>query len=670
MKRKKSKKWICILAIVIAGIFLSLFLPNTVAQAGELIEDTIDDSNEYSKYPDRYYQLDFNTDDCDWLEKIGVSLDTGIFYITDGFWWLSRTLSNATGYIVQEAYSLDFISEMSYQIGKNIQTLAGVTRHGFSDEGFYVGLLPLLILVLGVYVTYTGLIKRETTRAFNAVINFVVIFILSTCFIAYASNFILKINDFSTDMSTSALSLGTKILTNSNTEDKDSVDLIRDCLFEIQVKQPWLLLQFGNSSIEEIGEERVNQILEVDPDDVEKNLTPTGICKVEENEARKEAVKNEIDENSNVYLTPAKTSTRLGMVILFFICNLVISVSVISLAGLMLFSQMLFIFYATMLPFSFIISMFPTYNGLAKKAVESVFNVLMLRTGYTIIITVAFSISSMLYALSSDRPFIFIIFLQILTFVGILFNHQKMLGMMLLQGSDNQGLSKQFNNRVRHVAGRVTRPVSRYTRRKAREFGGKIKFVKERPTVERPRKDYAPESHSGEKSKERPNVQKQPSANKETVKNRENSNTASSTGASGKGNQPSGGIDTNKSTHHDRPNQSGSSSGTKKPDSENRKPVSDRKNSSAHERPVVEKVKSGHQGEKNASSGPSGGEVKHQRANVDNRYPMPPKENRVTNINGVPYTDEQIKNNEHERTGQKRKTSRRNVIKPERKGND
>ena len=77
-------------------------------------------------------------------------------------------------------------------IGKNMQTLAGVSANGFSTEGFYVGFLLLLILVLGVYVAYTGLIKRETTKAIHAIMNFVLVFILSASFIAYAPDYIKK----------------------------------------------------------------------------------------------------------------------------------------------------------------------------------------------------------------------------------------------------------------------------------------------------------------------------------------------------------------------------------------------------------------------------------------------------------------------------------------------
>ncbi|MGH2131991.1 YtxH domain-containing protein, partial [Enterococcus faecalis] len=77
----------------------------------------------------------------------------------------------------------------------NKQTLAGVSANGFSTEGIKVGILLLLILVLGDYVAYTGLIKRETTKPIHAIMNFVLVSILSASFIAYAPDYIKKIND-------------------------------------------------------------------------------------------------------------------------------------------------------------------------------------------------------------------------------------------------------------------------------------------------------------------------------------------------------------------------------------------------------------------------------------------------------------------------------------------
>ena len=63
------------------------------------------------------------------------------------------------------------------------------------------------------------------------------------------------------------MSLGTKIvMPHSDSQGKDSVDLIRDSLFSIQVQQPWLLLQYNSSDIESIGIDRVESLLSTSPD--------------------------------------------------------------------------------------------------------------------------------------------------------------------------------------------------------------------------------------------------------------------------------------------------------------------------------------------------------------------------------------------------------------------
>ena len=77
---------------------------------------------------------------------------------------------------------------------------------------------------------------------------------------------------------------------------------------------------------------------------------------------------------------------------------------------MMLFSQILFIIYAMFLPISFLLSMIPTYENMAKQAVVRVFNAIMTRAGITLIVTVAFSISSMFYNISMDYPFFMVAF--------------------------------------------------------------------------------------------------------------------------------------------------------------------------------------------------------------------------------------------------------------------
>ena len=448
---------------VVALSLILLSLLGTVAHATGLVDDTINAENLYSKYPLSNYQLDFYVDNSwswlpwNWLDGIGKSVQYGLYCITNFVWTISLYLSNATGYVVQEAYKLDFINDMADSIGKSIQTLAGVTQNGFSSTGFYVGFLLLIILVVGIYVAYTGLIKRETSKALHAVINFVVVFILSASFIAYAPDYIKKINEFSSDISTASLDLGTKImLPNSDSEGKDSVDLIRDSLFSIQVQQPWLLLQFGNSNAEEIGTDRVEALVSASPED-------------EDGKTREEVVKTEIEDNDNNNLTIPQVVNRLGMVFFLLFFNLGITIFVFLLTGMMLFSQILFIIFAMFLPISFLLSMIPSYESMAKQAIVRVFNTIMTRAGITLIVTVAFSISSMFYNISTDYPFFMVAFLQIVCFAGIYMKLGDLMSMFSLNAGDSQSMGRRIfrrpylfmRHRARSMERRMARAVSR-----------------------------------------------------------------------------------------------------------------------------------------------------------------------------------------------------------------
>ena len=457
--KRKILHFLKMALFVVALSLILLSLLGTVAHATGLVDDTINAENLYSKYPLSNYQLDFYVDNSwswlpwNWLDGIGKSVQYGLYCITNFVWTISLYLSNATGYVVQEAYKLDFINDMADSIGKSIQTLAGVTENGFSSTGFYVGFLLLIILVVGMYVAYTGLIKRETSKALHAVINFVVVFVLSASFIAYAPDYIKKINEFSSDISTASLDLGTKImLPNSDSEGKDSVDLIRDSLFSIQVEQPWLLLQFGNSNTEEIGADRVEALVSASPED-------------EDGKTREEVVKTEIEDNDNNNLTIPQVVNRLGMVFFLLFFNLGITIFVFLLTGMMLFSQILFIIFAMFLPISFLLSMIPSYESMAKQAIVRVFNTIMTRAGITLIVTVAFSISSMFYNISTDYPFFMVAFLQIVCFAGIYMKLGDLMSMFSLNAGDSQSMGRRIFRRpylfMRHRARRMEHRIAR-----------------------------------------------------------------------------------------------------------------------------------------------------------------------------------------------------------------
>ncbi|MGM0110026.1 hypothetical protein IGI52_000322 [Enterococcus sp. DIV0187] len=440
--------------MILVGIFFLLSVLSTSVNAVGLIDETIDASKNYSKYPVDNYQLDYFVDSSwDWLpwnwgDGIGKSVMYGIYALTNLLWLFSIYLSNATGYLVGEAYSLDFISDTTEAIGRNIQTLAGINEHGFMNQGFYPGLLLLLVLVLGIYVAYTGLVKRETTKAVSAVVSFLTIFLLSSSFIAYSTSYVRRINEFSSDISNAALTIGSKMtVQDSGNSRKSSVDAIRDSLFEIQVKQPWMILQYGDSNLEAVGKERVEELEKTSPFQ-------------NKGKDRTEIIKKEINDLENDNMTITKTVTRIGVTIFIILFNLFISIFVFILTGIMIFSQVLFIIFAVFLPISFLLSMIPTFNHLMKKTIMRLFNVIMMRAGITLVLTLAFSLSAMVYGLTASQPFFIVAFMQIVIFAGIFFRLNDLMGMMALTSADSQNVGSRVMRRPRRIANRAMRRMT------------------------------------------------------------------------------------------------------------------------------------------------------------------------------------------------------------------
>lgn len=476
----------------IAVLLFTAFCPS--AGAVGLVDDTVDEAHEYSRYPLENYQLDFYVDNgwdwlpWNWVDGIGKQVMYGLYCITNFIWTINLYLSNASGFLVQEAYGLDFISGAADAIGKNIQTIAGISPSGLSTDGFYAGFLLLIILIVGAYVAYTGIIKRETTKAVRAVLNMVLIFVLSGAVIAYAPDCVKRLNEFSEDVSTASLTVGTKIVTpGAQSSGGDSVSLIRDSLFSIQVKQPWLLLQFGDTDTEALGEDRVESLLSASPS--ENN-----------GEDRESVVKSEIEDNGNTNLTVTKTVNRLGTAFFLFLFNIGISVFVFLLTGMMIFSQVLFIIYVMFLPVSFVLSMVPTFEGSSRRAVIKLFNTILARAGITLVITVAFSVSTMLYRISDTYPFFIIAFLQVVLFAGTYFKLGDLLSLFSLRDDGTRSMGRHIARRpgmfLYHQLHRLNRSV--------RSASSKGKTGSSRNTSGRFARDTSGAAYSGQRSS-RPN---------------------------------------------------------------------------------------------------------------------------------------------------------------------
>ena len=443
------------IVVVMAFVFCNLF--TVQAHAAGLLDETIDEAHEFSKYSIANYQLDFYVDTSwDWLpwnwkDGLGKTVQYAFYMFTNLIWTMNLYMSNAVGYLIQQAYDLDFISGAADTVGANIQLITGISPSGFDTIGLFPGMIALITLLVGVYCVYAACIKHEMTKAIHAALNYAVVFVVSFCLIAYAPSAIKGVNEFSSDISNGVINASAKILAPDAANTSTGVATIRDCLFGIQVKQPWLLMQFGDTDVDAIGEERVNDLLGTSP-------------KSNKGEDREEVVKAEIEDYDNGNLTITEVNNRLGLSCVFLIFNIIISVFAVVMAGSMLLSQVLFLISAMFLPISLLISMMPAFAGTSKRAVVALFNTIMLRVGTTLLTTFVLMLSSIVYSSCSGMAFILVLIMQLVVFAGVYTQKERLLGMIGLQPDGAGG------RMGRAIAGRSRGVLSR-TMRKALPFG-------------------------------------------------------------------------------------------------------------------------------------------------------------------------------------------------------
>ena len=115
--------------------------------------------------------------------------------------------------------------------------------------------------------------------------------------------------------------------------------------------------------------------------------------------------------------------------------------------------------------------MLPTYESLGKKAIIRLFNTIMMRAGVTLVITTAFSISTMFFNISATYPFFMVAFLQIVTFAGIYFKLGDIMNMFNLQSNDSQSMGRRVMRKPQMLMNRTLRQLNRNVGRTL-AFGG------------------------------------------------------------------------------------------------------------------------------------------------------------------------------------------------------
>jgi hypothetical protein len=441
--------------IVVATIILSLFFIGSftiVANASPFIVDSVTEGKifEYNRYPLENYSLDFYYDagsaflPWNWGDNALKVLGTAINMITNVLLSLTNLLCYFVGFIVEQAFSLDFITDILNKIKPMIQSVIGFNENGLMSNGILSGFIMLLITILGCYLVYVGLLKREVTKAVSSILIFITVMFGMVGYSLFADRYLIKLNDFSKEVSSSMLNIGNNIgvIEGDPVSNETVVAGIRDRLFQIQIQKPYLLLQYGTSDIKEINEsdpERVSSILKYNNDTKE----------------REEAVKKEV-QNGNKNMGISGLWSRLGNVILMLILNVLFSIAILMFAGAMLYYQLLFLFYAIVLPINFLVGLVPNFSNNGVKGITNLLGSVLKRQGLCLIVSLVFTVSNFIYYVTDESKygFLFIFCIQLLLFGVACMKSHEVLSLFDFDKGNKNKLGKffnTFNHRMRRL---------------------------------------------------------------------------------------------------------------------------------------------------------------------------------------------------------------------------
>ena len=439
MVKKDRKVQVIGLALVLLLPLVALVLsPNLAVQAGILPESVGATDHLYDKYALSAYSLDFWVDTSgDWLpwnwgEGIGKNVDYILCVLADFIWMIAQYLGYFLGGRVEQAYSLDFINDTVTYLGTNMQKVLGVDASGFRGHGLLPSFLPLLIILVGCYFFYLAVVKSQFTRATTTILTFLVVGVLGVGMVAYSGSYLTQINTFQQEFNQEVLAISDTLTvgdTNSGTSG------IRDSLFSIMVYQPYLLLQYGTTDIEEIGQERIDNLL---------NATK---------EERENLVQAEVSDHKNESMTVGKQGERLVNAFFIVLLDLVIFFCVACLVAYMILSQVMFNVYVSFLPVVLVFALFPNNTRNLTSYLRKLFGVLMNKAGITLILSVVFGLSTVAYRLAGTHSFLWTMFLQVVIYVGALMKSSELLGFMSIRGDGE-------DRAVKRVGGRLSTMIS------------------------------------------------------------------------------------------------------------------------------------------------------------------------------------------------------------------
>lgn len=475
--KEEAERWKRISTGKKVGMLVTLFclclaVFHGVTHAQGLFPDKQDLESTYYflKYPMDNYSLDYSFEGDKGVFGALEGL-AGVFYgLASILWSFCVGVCKIGIYLMDMSLRFDMVENSLGVVSRSLGNLFGIHGHGISG-GVFGNLFRFAVLALGVYVAFIGIVERKYTEVWKSVGMFILVLVISISFANHSKEYLSAVNDGVNELTQAISSIGMGVF-----ESKEKKEEIHDSggsvankvgekkvqlatssmcemLFDIQVRKPWLCLQFGTADKKEI-EERYGE-------GTIKEIESRAFGSEKRDEKVKKVIEADEEADRMAYMTENGSNSRIGGIFFIFIANLVITGTVGFFCILMILGQVMFLVCVFLLPFAFFLALIPGKERILKKSLLRTVLYLFVKVGLVVLLTVLFSVVGLIYQVSLENN-IPVIVMQILiacVFLYVLKNIDQLLklfgiseGVRDLKGI-RQSLKKPEEKAKRIVAG-------------------------------------------------------------------------------------------------------------------------------------------------------------------------------------------------------------------------
>lgn len=356
------------------------------------------------------YPLDHYRMEADIGDGIKNAADNALHSINQGMWGFNKTVASFTLYSINQLMSFDLIS--------NIVNEAGIMSERIY-EIMYGTFLSLFVILVGGTAAWRYFVNQQVGHALKAVVGALVIMVLTFWFYSDATGNIKWMNDRGAELEGIASSANVLISSdefdnNAAYNPKEGIAVLENQLFNLMVKRPYLLLNYGSTKESEVVSEdpnRVNKLLAIKP------------YSEEGKEERSMIVNDEASNFDNKQMSPEFSGERFGYLIITIISTIALSIPVLLLGIFKFLLQVWFLALVIFTAIPLVLSLVPSYSESALNHGKKLVGVLLMKAGLVLLIAVITGIVTLLYesvkVTNGVEGYAFVVFLICITMWGL-----------------------------------------------------------------------------------------------------------------------------------------------------------------------------------------------------------------------------------------------------------